>query len=94
MSDVYGDDFITISDEDGKEYELEVLCTVEYNGASYLGVCPAGSEDSEELEVSILRVSTDEDGEELLEAVQDEDELNAVYELMLFEEDSDEEPEA
>lgn len=94
MSDVFGDDFITISDEDGKEYELEVLCTVEYNGFNYLGVCPAGSEDSEELEVSILRVSTDEDGEELLEAVQDEDELNAVYELMLFEEDSDEEPEA
>ena len=94
MSDVYGDDFITISDEDGKEYELEVLCTVEYQGVNYLGVCPACSEDSEELEVSILRVSTDEDGEELLEAVQDEDELNAVYELMLFEDpEADEEPE-
>ena len=32
MADEYGSDFITIVDEDGTEYELEVLSTVEYNG--------------------------------------------------------------
>ena len=32
MSDLYGSDFMTIVDEDGTEYELEVLTTVEYNG--------------------------------------------------------------
>ena len=32
MEDRYGSDFITIVDEDGKEYELEVLSTLEYNG--------------------------------------------------------------
>jgi hypothetical protein len=30
MSDQYGSDFITIVDEDGTEYELEVLTTLEY----------------------------------------------------------------
>ena len=30
--DHYGSDFISISDEDGNEYELEVLSTLEYDG--------------------------------------------------------------
>ncbi len=92
MSELFGDDFITITDEDGVEYELEVLCSVEYQGSSYLGVCPAGQDEDAELEVSVLKV-TEEDGEELLEAVTDEDELAAVYELLLedYEESSEEE---
>ena len=40
--DQYGSDFITIVDEDGTEYELEVLTTLEYNGDSYMAVIPAG----------------------------------------------------
>ena len=35
MADQYGSDFMTIVDEDGTEYELEVLTTLEYNGATY-----------------------------------------------------------
>ena len=31
MSDEFGSDFITIVDEDGTEYELEVLTSLEYN---------------------------------------------------------------
>lgn len=84
MSELFGDDFITITDEDGVEYELEVLCTVEYQGGTYLGVCPAGLDEDAELEVSVLKV-VEEDGEEILEAVTDEDELASVYELLLAE---------
>lgn len=85
----FGDDYITITDEDGQEYELEVLMRVEYNDAEYLGVCPAGVEDDAELEVSVLKVVL-EDGEEILEAVRDDEELEAVYALMLEEEESEE----
>ena len=91
MADEYGSDFITIADEDGKEYELEVLTTVEYNGASYLAVVPADTDEGEGLEVSILR-STDEDGEPLLCAIEDEAELQAVYDLImdsLYEEETE-----
>ena len=35
MEDQYGSDFITIADEDGTEFELEVLSTLEYNGERY-----------------------------------------------------------
>lgn len=83
MADQYGSDFITISDEDGKEYELEVLSTLEYDGNTYLAVIPAGeSMDSLQLEVSILR-STEEDEEPILETVEDEAELQAVYDLLM-----------
>ena len=93
MENDYGSDFMTIVDEDGTEYELEILSTLEYNGFTYLAVIPAGSEEEEDLEVSILK-STEEDGEPLLCAIEDEDELQAVYDLImdeLYAEDEDEE---
>lgn len=82
MEDQYGSDFITISDEDGTEYELEVLTTLEWNGSSYLAVIPAGADDEEELEVSILK-SVEEDGENILCAIEDEDELQTVYQRIM-----------
>ena len=91
MADQYGSDFMTIVDEDGKEYELEILTTLEYNGCSYLAVIPADDNEELELEVSILK-SVEEDGEPILTAIEDEAELQAVYDLImdqLYEEDED-----
>lgn len=83
MSDNYGSDFITIVDEDGTEFELEVLSSLEYNGCSYLAVIPAGSDDdAAELEVSILK-NVDEDGDPILCAIEDDQELETVYSLMM-----------
>ena len=84
MSDHFGSDFMTIMDEDGQEYELEVLTTLEYNGSSYLAVIPAGIEEEVEgnLEVSILK-SVEEDGEPILCAIEDEQELETVYQLIM-----------
>lgn len=82
MADEYGSDFITISGEDGTEYELEVLSTVEYNGAEYLAVIPAEEFAQGEYSVSILR-STEEDGEPILSIIEDENELQAVYDLIM-----------
>ena len=95
MDNNYGSDYMTIVDEDGTEYELEVLSTLEYNGCTYLAVIPAGIEDDEEnLEVSILKNEA-EDGEPMLTAIEDEEELQAVYDLIMeqlyAEEDEDEE---
>ena len=92
MEDNYGSDFITIVDEDGTEYELEVLSTLDYNGCTYLAVVPATGEETEELEVSILK-SVEEDGESILCAIEDESELEAVYDLImdsLYEEEDEE----
>lgn len=82
MTDEYGSDFMTIVDEDGTEYELEILSTLEYNGETYLAVIPATDEEKEDLEVSILK-SVEEDGEPILCAIEDDAELEAVYTLMM-----------
>ena len=84
MADQYGSDFMTIVDEDGTEYELEVLSTIEYNGFSYLAVIPADGEHGplSDLEVSILK-SVDEDGEPILCAIEDDAELETVYNLIM-----------
>ena len=92
MDDQYGSDFITISDEDGTEYELEILTTLEWNGSSYLAVIPAGADEEEDLEVSILK-SVEEDGESILCAIEDDEELQTVYQQImdsLYEEDEEE----
>ena len=90
--DAYGSDFLTIVDDDGEEYELEVLSTLEYNGETYMAVIPAGeSQDALELEVSILK-SVEENGEPILCSIDDEAELEAVYDLLmdsLYEEDEE-----
>ena len=62
----------------------------EYNGASYLAVVPAvDAEEEADLEVSILK-STEEDGEDILSVIEDEEELEAVHDILmdsLYEED-------
>ena len=84
MTEDYGSDFMTIMDEDGTEFELEILSTLEYNGFTYLAVIPAGTEDDAgELEVSILKSVEEEDGEPTLCAIEDDKELEAVYELIM-----------
>ena len=81
--DQYGSDFITIVDDDGNEYELEVLTTLEYNGEIYMAVIPAGeSQDQFEMEVSIFK-SVEEDGESVLCIIEDEQELQSVYDLIM-----------
>ena len=91
MEDLYGSDFITIVDEDGTEFELEVLYTAEYEGNTYHAVILAGAEEEERLNVSILK-ATEEDGEPLLCAVEDEEELERVYNYImdaLYEQDEE-----
>ena len=85
MADQYGSDFISIVDDDGNEFELEVLSTLEYDGNTYLAVIPASdSLDELQLEVSILK-SVEEGGESILCTIDDEAELQAVYDLIMDE---------
>ena len=83
MENQFGSDFITITDDEGNEFELEVLSTLEWYGNSYLAVIPAEEALEElQLEVSILK-SLEEDGESTLCVIEDEQELQAVYDLLM-----------
>ena len=70
----YGDDFVVITDEDGQEYELELLDSLEFEGREYRAFLPVSEDDEEPYEMILFRV-VEEDGEELLEVIDDEDEM-------------------
>lgn len=97
MSESYGPDFITVTDEDGNEIELEFLDTLEYNGQTYMAFFPAVEEDadeeSEDYGLIILKV-LEENGEEILSTLDSDEELDEVYDHFmeeLFQEDGNEE---
>ena len=79
MDDDYGSNYISISDEDGQEFELEHLDTIEHKGQTYMAFVPADmDEDDEDYGIIILRV-IEENGEEVLASVDDDEEKDSVY---------------
>lgn len=98
MSGEFGPDFITVTDEDGNEMELELVDALEHNGSTYMAFFPAvaegADEDSEDYGMVILK-SIMENGEELLSTLDSDEELDEVYDLFmerLFAEEDEEEP--
>ena len=83
MSEEYGNDFVTLIDEDGNEVEFEHIDTVEYEGVTYLAFIPAELSVEEDAEVVIMQVVTDGNGEELLEGVEDDDIADAVFNIVM-----------
>ena len=96
MQDAFGPDFISLTDEDGNEFELEVIDALEYNGRTYLACFPTLEEDTEEAEAEeyglVILKSIEENGESYLATPDSDEELNAVYEqfmLQLMEEEDE-----
>ena len=57
MSEEYGANFITVTDEEGNEFELEHLDTIEFQGQTYLAFFPAvqdGEEAQNEEEMGLV----------------------------------------
>ena len=94
MSEEYGPDIITIVDEEGQEFSLEVLDEMDYNGKSYTAFLPADMDENDpDYGIIILRSVLDENGEMIFDSIDDEEELNDVYEhfMVLLFDDEDEE---
>lgn len=79
----YGDNIISISDDEGNDFELLVLDEADMNGVHYLALTEAKNpEEEENLEVIILKVIQDEESDEdLLSTVDSDDELEAIYQI-------------
>ena len=69
---------ITMTDENGEEVEFEYLDCVEYEGKEYLVLIPVEEESNE---IVILEVEPVDDELENYLAVENEEILNAVYEI-------------
>ena len=74
MSEAFGSDYLTIEDEEGNEFELEILNEFELDGQDYL----AALEDDPDFGIILLKIM-EENGEELFGSIDDDDELDKVY---------------
>lgn len=77
------ENLIILNDEDGNEVKFEFLDLIEYSGEEYVVLLPVEETDSEEAdEVVILKVEeTDSEDEESYVGVDDQEVLNAVFEI-------------
>ena len=71
------DDLVELIDENDEHTMFEHLATLEYEGESYLALCDPDS-DEDDLEVFILKIEQDEDGNDVYN-VPDDDVADAVF---------------
>ena len=75
------DNLIVLNDEEGKEVKFEFLDLIEYENEEYVILLPAEGDDDAG-EVVILKVEdTDSEEEESYVSVDDEETLNAVFQI-------------
>jgi uncharacterized protein YrzB (UPF0473 family) len=97
MSESFGPDFITVTDEDGNDIELEIIGSIEHRGVTYCAFFPAVDADEEtgepkagdfdedeEYGLVILKV-IQENGEDILSTLDTDEELEEVYQLFMEE---------
>ena len=94
MTNDFGNDILTLLDDNGVEHTFEVLDEYDDGETRYLALSPVYDNAADMLadsgELVIMRVA-EEDGEEFLETVDDEDELDAIADIFMkrLEEDFD-----
>lgn len=96
MNDEFGPNFVTLTDDEGNDIELEYVDALEHNGTTYMAFFPVVEEDSEDEENEeeyglVILKSQMENGEEFLVTIDDEEEIDKVYDLFMGQILSDEE---
>ena len=95
MSETYGGDFVTMVDENGEEFVLEVLESIDYKGKTYTAFLPADLDENDpDYGIVLLRNAVDENGEEVYDTIDEDEELDDVYEQfmrILFDDEDEEE---
>ncbi len=79
MWDFDEDNFITLTDENGREVDFLLLDVMNYEGVDYMVLLPLEDEDNEEDEEELFFLRADRTDEgEVYSSIEDEDLLNAV----------------
>ena len=96
MSEDFGPNFITLTDEDGNEFELEYIDALEVDGQTYMAFLPTEMSLDDAYELIIMKVELEDDGEEMLVTLDDEDEEAEMFQIFSerLEETFEEEDEA
>ena len=96
MNDEFGPNFVTLTDDEGNDIELEYVDALEHNGTTYMAFFPVVEEDSEDEQNEeeyglVILKSQMENGEEFLVTIDDEEEIDKVYDLFMEQMMEDEE---
>ena len=106
MSKEYGNDLVSVLDDEGNEHQFEILDAIETDDGRYVALLPVYSDAEEAIEddgeLVILQV-IEENGEDLLVPIEDdavfdeiaeifEERLSDLYEVEELESPADEEP--
>ena len=87
MSEEFGPNFITLTDEDGNEIEREYVDAIEVDGQTYMAFFPTVDDEADEAAAEefglVILKSITENGEELLSTLDSDEELNRVYDLFM-----------
>ena len=81
----YGNDYVTLVDENGKETEFEIVDSLVTENNEYFALIPtetAENIDSDSGELLILKVVED-DGAEFLEPIEDDEEYEEISEIFI-----------
>ncbi|MDR2420794.1 MAG: DUF1292 domain-containing protein [Oscillospiraceae bacterium] len=79
MDGGYGDDIYTVTDDDGSEFSLEHLDTMEFDGGEYMAFVPADMDEGDpDYGIVLLRVE-EENGEGVFATIDDGAERERVY---------------
>lgn len=83
------EEVIVLEDGDGNEVKFNHIATLDYKDDWYILLQPVELGDLEEDEMIIFRIESDENGDDVYVPLEDEEEMNAVYEeyVKLAEED-------
>ena len=85
--ELYMPDIISVTDEDGNEIEFELLERYETEDDVYVAITEYRDDDEDivdgDFEVIILKVTSDDDGNEYLEEIQDEMEYEQVSDILM-----------
>ena len=85
--EMYEPDIISVNDEDGNEILFELLESYETDDDVYVAITEYRDDDEDiveaDFEVIILKVVTDDNGDEYLEEIQDEMEYEQVSDILM-----------
>ncbi len=88
---------IILVDDEGSEWECEVIDVFEYNGGKFVALTPVdeADEESEEIQVEFMRLKEEKDGDFTIEEIEDDEEFEAVatYWDSLIEDECDDDEE-
>lgn len=87
VSDEFNPMMISVTDDDGVEYELEIIDEIDYNGEHYMAMLPSQQNPNlivaEPEELMILKVAYDENCDEIFVTIDDDAEADEVTDIFV-----------